>query len=106
MSLVISAADSTGIALNETDTIASIKQNIAMILSTPKGEVPLYREFGLDQSFLDKPIPVARVLLVAAAKESVEKYEPRVEVIRVDSDIDPAIPGRLIPRVEVNIISE
>ena len=47
---LVSANDLTTISLGEQDTVASVLQNIAVILSTPKGTVPGYREFGIDIS--------------------------------------------------------
>lgn len=92
--------------LNETDTAASILQNVAILLRTRQGTVPLYREFGLPQKFLDQPIPAARALLYAEVKEAVEAFEPRAEVVGVTFQEDAADPGRLIPVVEVEIIGE
>ena len=54
---LVSANDLTAISLGEQDTVASVLQNIAVILSTPKGTVPGYREFGIDISdILEPPI--------------------------------------------------
>lgn len=44
MSYKVKATDLTNIRFNETDTLSSVLQNIAVILSTPKGSVPQYRE--------------------------------------------------------------
>jgi hypothetical protein len=104
MSYKVSAADLTNIRLNEQDTVTSVLQNIAVILSTRKGTVPMYRGFGLDQRSVDKPIPVAKPMLYIDVKEAIEEYEPRAEVVNVTFQEDPAIPGRLIPTVEVEII--
>ena len=41
---LVSANDLTTISLGEQDTVTSVLQNIAVILSTPKGTVPCYRE--------------------------------------------------------------
>lgn len=60
MSYKVKATDLTNIRFNETDTLSSVLQNIAVILSTPKGSVPQYREFGLSVVFLDKPMPIAK----------------------------------------------
>lgn len=106
MSYKVTAADISGLQMNVTDTVASVLQNIAVILATRKGDVPLYRDFGLSQEFVDKPIPAARVLLYAEVKEAVEQYEPRAEVIGVTFQEDRSAPGRLIPTVEVEIINE
>lgn len=91
------------IRLAETETVAAVLQNIAMILATRKGTVPLYRSFGLTQAFLDKPLPVARVMMVAEIREALAAWEPRAEFVGVTFSEDPAQPGRLIPTVEVEI---
>ena len=33
--------------LNETDPVAAVLQEVAVLLGTRQGEVPLFREFGL-----------------------------------------------------------
>ena len=106
MSYAVSKRDLSKVKLNESDTVASTLQNVAVLLSTWQGSVPLYREFGLPTQFIDKPIPVAKPMLHAAIKEAVEAYEPRAEVMAVTFQEDPAVPGRLIPIVEVSIAHE
>ena len=46
MSYKVTAADIGAVQLNETDTVRSVLQNIAIILSTRQGTCPLYRGFG------------------------------------------------------------
>lgn len=106
MSYKVSPVDLKALRLNEADPVASVLQNVAIILATRQGSVPLYRGFGLPQKFLDKPIPVAKPMLYAEVKEAVEEYEPRAEVISITFQEDAAAPGRLIPTVEVEIINE
>ena len=106
MSYKVNATDLTNIRFNETDTLSSVLQNIAVILSTPKGTVPLYREFGLDWKYLDKPMPVAKVLMISEVREAIERWEPRATVLEVSFTVDPAQPGILIPTVEVEISLE
>ena len=103
MSYTISATDLGRLRFNEIDTVNSVLQNIAVILSTPKGSVPLYRDFGLDMSFLAKPGPVAKVMMVAPVREAVDRWEPRATVLDVSFVADPSQPGKLIPKVEVEI---
>lgn len=105
MSYKISATDLTALRLNETDPVRSALQNIAVILSTRRGSVPMYRDFGLTMDFLDKPLPVARVLMISEVREAVERWEPRATVLGV-SFSEEAPPGVLIPAVEVEIRSE
>ena len=106
MSYTVSATDLKSIQFNEKNELNAVLQNIAVILSTPMGTVPLYRDFGLDWSFLDKPTPVAKVLMVAPVREAVERWEPRARVLNVSFQTDPSQPGTLIPTVEVEINAE
>lgn len=103
MNYTVSATDLKNIRFSERDAVRSVLQNIAVILSTPRGTVPLYREFGLDWSFMDKPMPLAKALMVAPVREAIERWEPRARVLDVSFSGDPARPGRLIPTVEVDI---
>lgn len=103
MKYTVSPADLSQIGLNEKDPVKAILRNIAVILSTPKGSVPQYREFGLDMTWVDKPIPVARVKMVAPVREAVMRWEPRVQDVQVTPVEDPAQPGVLIPTVGVEI---
>lgn len=106
MSYKISAVDLSAVRLNESETVASVLQNIAIILQTRQGTVPMYREFGLPMNFLDKPIPVAKPMLYVEVKEAIEEFEPRAEVLDVTFEEDPSAPGQLIPTVEVEIRNE
>lgn len=96
-------ASAAAVTLNETDTVKSVLQNIAIILRTRRGSCPLYREFGLPMDFLDRPQPVAKAMAIAAIKEAVETFEPRVTVEDISFEEDANIPGILIPIVEVSI---
>ena len=102
----IVSTDIQRISLNEKNTITSVLQNVSIILRTRLGTVPLYREFGVSNSYLDRPVVVAEPLLYAEIKEAIEQYEPRAEVIDISFAQDPEMQGVLIPTVEVNIISE
>lgn len=82
-----------------------ILQNIAMILSTPKYTVPLYRNFGISTEVIDRPIAIAESLLIGEIYDNIEKYESRAEVISVSFE-EKHLEGKLIPKVEVNIIGE
>lgn len=101
MSYKVSPENLGSLRLNEPDRIRSILQNVAIVLGTWKGSVPLYREFGISSEFMHRPIPVAKTMLRAEIREAVEKYEPRVEV--VDVTFSEGING-LTPSVEVNIL--
>lgn len=101
---LVSANDLTTISLGEQDTVTSVLQNIAVILSTPKGTVPCYREFGIDiANILDRPENVAQPMLCAAIKEAIERFEPRATYMGTTFKEAPDTPGRMLPAVEVSI---
>ncbi len=102
--IVATDSDLGPISLGETDTVRSILQNIQCILRTRKGTIPLYREFGLEMAFVDKPLQIARQMMLVDVRENVEEFEPRAQVVDIRCRNDPSDPGRLIPVVEVKII--
>lgn len=106
MSYLVSPRDAEKYSLFENNPVKEILRNIAVILATPLGSVPLYRDFGLDQSFLDKPAPVAEVMMVIPVREAIERWEPRAEFLELTVSDDPSNPGKLIPVVEVEINEE
>lgn len=85
-------------------SVAEIVQNVKTIVGTVVGTVPLDRDFGVDSSLVDLPMPVARAKLAAELIEKVERYEPRVKVrsVAFSGDAD----GRLTPRLEVDILEQ
>lgn len=92
------------IRLHETDPVQDVLQNVAIILATKLGSCPMYREFGLNYDFLDRPIIAVRPMLLAAIREAVDEFEPRAEVVGlelIESDIE-----RMSWRVEVKIRAE
>lgn len=106
MGYIVKAYTAKEINLAPETTVEEILQNVATIISTPKNTVPLDRGFGLSQRFVDMPMPTAQAILVSEVFDAIEKYEPRAEVVEVTFEQDDATPGKLIPRVEVNIIGD
>ena len=95
---LVSANDLTAISLGEQDTVASVLQNIAVILSTPKGTVPGYREFGIDISdILDRPENVAQPMLCAAIKEAIERFDREPPIWGLRSNPPRTTPERYFP---------
>lgn len=95
---------SKGVALSfaPSDHIQEVIQGIFILLNTPLGEVPCYREFGIDASYLHKPLPVAKTMYAAAVTEAVERYIPGVQVQRVHFS-EASSPSGLSPILEVSI---
>lgn len=70
--------------------LEEIFQNINTILGTYKFSVPLFRGFGLEAEFVDKPMSILHPLFVREVVETVEKYEPRVivEEVKMTAEVD------------------
>ncbi len=78
-----------------------IFQNINTILGTYKFSVPLFREFGFEAEFIDKPMSVLQPLYVREVIETIEKYEPRVivEEVKLTAELD----GNAFPTIIFSI---
>ncbi|NCE63015.1 hypothetical protein D1159_00110 [Pseudoflavonifractor sp. 524-17] len=103
MEYTVSATDLANIRLDEGDRVKEILRNVAVILATPKGSVPMYRSFGLDMSFLDKPINVAKNRAVIPVREAIEEWEPRAVYKDMRLMPDPSNPGKLTFTVQIEI---
>lgn len=95
-------AELDGVEFSPGNTYEEILQNVRTICTTPKGTVPLDRDFGLDQTLLDAPIAVAKARYTSEIISVVQRYEPRVKVTRVMYDGDGA-DGKLNAKVQVKI---
>lgn len=85
----------------ESDTVKSVVQNIALLLNTKKGTVPMYREFGLPMEFVDKPIDIAETIATLEISEALEEFEPRAKL--KDLTITKTKEGTMAVIVEVRI---
>ena len=65
--------------------------------------MPFYRDFGISNEFLDKPMPVAKVMMIGEVREAIESWEPRAAVKNVRFMENSLEPGKLVPTVEVEI---
>ena len=100
--------DTAGINLFPQTIVEEIIQNVSVLLSTVVGSVPLDRNLGLDAVFIDEPLARGMMQLRVFARETIQDYEPRVEI--TDVDFVPihadALDGRLYPRAVVRILDE
>lgn len=103
MSYTVTSTDLRKLRIEEEDQAREVLRNVALILYTPKGSVPMYRDFGLDNSFLDLPMPRAKVMAVAPVREAIETWEPRATYKDMTISGDPSNPGKLTFTVEVEI---
>lgn len=95
-----------GIELFPKDRTAEILQNISIIISTPKFSVPLDREFGTNQEYIDMSTNIAQPKIIIEIADAIEKYEPRAEVKEVNFRVDESAEGKIVPVVKVVIKDE
>lgn len=106
MTYKVKADSGALLRLNEAEPVASVLQQVVVLLATRQGETPFYREFGLPQKFLDKPLNVAEPMLYLEVKEALERFVPQAELVGVEIVVDESNPGRIVPIVEVRIKDE
>ena len=82
-----------------------IAQNVRVLLSSRKYDIPLARQMGLSTDNLGKPLVVAESMLYRDIIDLIEEYEPRAEVVSIEFDSD-NVTGLIIPIVEVETADE
>ncbi len=90
--------------LVERDTVKSVKQNIRLILTTPKGSDPHRPEFGSDVwQYVDNPLTALTAgRIKAEVVDAIETWEPRAKVKAVEIEKD-GVNAKLKIRVLVEI---
>ena len=74
--------------------VPEIIQNVRTLFSTRAGTVPLDREFGIDLSLIDDPMPAARARLRVEMIQKLKRYEPRARISKFGEDFQ-GLDGRL-----------
>lgn len=85
----------------------SIKESIMLILNTAKGERIMRPDFGCGLHELVYSINNTTTASIALfhVEEALKKWEPRIELIKVDVNADAKDGDRLIISIEYRIIS-
>lgn len=80
--------------------VSDIRRCLTMLYTTREGAQPLDRNFGLNRSFMDKPLQVAQNEYALEVVRKTAIYEPRVNVsgVTFESDIKT---GRIIPTIHL-----
>lgn len=76
-----------------------LDRQLALLLSTREGSIPLDREFGLNLDFVDRPMAAVRPLYTAEVTKKVARFIPAVRVQEVRWL--PAPEGGLRPKVVI-----
>lgn len=93
------------IAVSRNET--KVEESVYLILSTAFEERVMDAKFGSGvQELLFAPnTPSTTTLAVTRVRESLIKYEPRIDVLTVDAYADPAEPSLLLIKIEYRIRS-
>jgi len=81
------------------NALAELDRQLALLLSTREGTMPLDREFGLNMDFVDMPPEAAKSLYTAEVTEKVSKFIPEVRVQEVTWTGGNT--GKLFPKVVI-----
>lgn len=76
-----------------------LDRQLALLLSTRVGSLPLERELGIKMDFVDKPPEVAKILYTQEVTKQVAKFIPWVRVRTVTWAYGEQ--GQLIPKVVI-----
>lgn len=106
MSYIVKAYSSNKINLEPKTIEEEVLQNVITLISTPKYNVPLNRDFGLAQRFVDMSLPTAKAIFISEIFDAIEEYEPRAELVKITFEQDKEMSGKIIPYLEVNIVGD
>jgi phage baseplate assembly protein W len=85
MEFIVSAiANKNKVNFAPSSVMEEVIQNVQTIIATPIYSTPLNRSFGVDAIMLDLPLPVLQAKLAAEIVQAIEKFEPRVAVVKVN----------------------
>lgn len=83
----------------------SVRQGMFLVLSTAKGERLMRPDYGCDiHELLFAPNDATtRGMAESAVRESLQQWEPRIDVLRVAARADAAEPERLLVEVDYRV---
>lgn len=88
--------------------VRAVEQAILMILMTPKGQRVMRPEYGCRIHELVFAPNDASTLGLASyyVHEALTTWEPRIELVKVDADVDPNYPERIVIQIEYRLARE
>ena len=63
--------------------VQELARQVALLLSTREGSIPLDREYGLNLNFVDRPAAAVKALYTAEVTKKIAKFIPAVRVQEV-----------------------
>ena len=81
------------------NALAELDRQLALLLSTQVGTMPLDREFGIPMDFVDMPQEAVKSLYTAAVTQKIPRFIPWVRVQEVTWSYGEE--GHIIPKVVI-----
>lgn len=106
MTYTIDFSKDMALTLEPENDVQETIQSIYILVNTALGEVPCYRDFGIDSSYLHKPIQMAQAMYAAAITSAFEKFIDNVTIDEIKFTNDSNDPSVLYPILEVTIEDE
>lgn len=89
--------------LVSTTTAEEVLQNVRFIIKTRKGSLPLFRDFGVDWGFLDRPIAEARLMAIPDIISEIQTREPRAEIVDINFGGTNAEDGKIKLKLTIRV---
>lgn len=89
--------------LTPTTLAEEVLQNVRFIVKTRKGSVPLFRDFGVDWNFLDRPIAEARLMAIPDIISEIQTREPRAEIVDISYKGTNAEDGKIKLKLTIRV---
>ena len=91
------------LAMNSLDD--HVRQSILLIAQTGKGERVMRSDFGagLEALVFSPANPATAALVQQRLKDSLIRYEPRIEVLSIDAEIDAAVPETITVTLQYRV---
>ena len=84
----------------------NLMRQLSLLLSTPVGTVVLDRDFGIDMSFVDMPVNVAKTMAAVELARKIKKYVPELVLKELKEDYEEAENGEMTLKVVVKLADE
>lgn len=101
MTYTIDTSEGVSLTLNPTEAEAVV-QNMYCLLQTTLGEIPCYRDYGINKEFVSTPITVGQNMAISAIASAMARYFPELEIEQIEFDTANAeAPDQISARIEV-----
>lgn len=91
------------LALESAVLSADIVEQINLLLATPVGTVVFDRDFGIDMSFIDMPVNLARTMAAAELAKKIKKYIPGFVLKEIKEENSQWENGQVVLKVVVEL---